>query len=1450
MPSDNEREMFGSIHTHFESQYDTGNTLSDMILNFEKMGAKKVAVTEHGVFSSYEDLRDIVKEINGKRKEKNIDPLDLEIIPGIEAYVPEHLILIAKDFEGYTSLCKVISESNTNLQKGKPVVTLENLERNIAKGHVVCTSACIAGPFGHIFGLDYMKAQKKIEVLEKEIKAVNYDKLIQFEEEYEAKKAEAKELHVTQKELNAAKKAAKELQNDYLLEAYAERIAKEEEILTWLNANKRNYDVVEAKLKDINKKVYAPKARYLAEYKQVINEYERKLESGELDNEAMALLNRYTNIFGKDNFFFEIQNHGLEEENEIYNKIVAFAYRAGHPQFVASNDIHLGLRKDDPEYENALLRRNVEKFNRNGKYYAETEDDKEYVIKTDAELKEELLKIIKDTPEASSEEIIDSAIGNIEGILESCHVEHIKDENHYPKFCEDENAEFERLVREGVKKRFPNGFPDEEKYTQRLEYELNVIKTMGYSGYHLIVADYLNYGRLLGYLPTPEEIENAPLSIEELDKYITDREYPRIGYSIGPGRGSAVGSLCCYALGITDIDPIPYNLLFERFLNVERVSMPDIDSDFKTDIRDKVLDYCKARYGAECMCQIMTKAYGAAKGNIRLAARYLGTIEYEKIFGESSITDEELEIAENADIFEAVDTVSDVSSPEGDNENVESVAEQKNPKLKDYLRNDGWYFESDKLAKKYDAIVKIIENSGSKDDPFEVMKEDPEVSERGKAILSVAATLEGIFTNYGEHAAGTIISKDDLKEIIPLRWNSKKGAMETQCTMAQAEAKGLLKMDFLNLKNLNIITDIILHPTKKSDMDGTLQDYVKRDVMLKDPAIYRDIFGTGLTQGVFQFESDGMKSMLVNFKPENFEDIILLVSAYRPGPLDYIPEIIAQKWYTKFDGDYKKYSEFIQTAYPFSKAEYEEKKAAGLAYFYDENGKVLDYVPHSVTLKNEALHNILKDTYDVPIYQEQIMKIFQEMAGYSLGGADIVRRYMSKKKVDKLAHEKEAFIYGDEERGIPGCCKKHGITPEEADKLFEQLMPFAKYGFNKSHATAYAMVAMFTAYLKKYHTADFFRSSLNAVGKLDEIPPFVHEMPAFGLEFKGPSIMDSENEFTVENDNAIRFGLRHIKSFSEQNVQRSTTIEEFMELNPTVSLKMLEKYAQLGMFKECWKADVKGGCRVLGNRHECLRWINESAPLLKKNVEINEKLAELSEIKTELEEEFATNPTKETESLLKRNATSIKSWNQKKVDLLNSIREHKMIDFSEHVRPKETTDEILENRKWEVDALSIPFDIQGSLNRLAECKNKATFELLNKTSDSLEGKRNVWIPAVVLSVSDEKKTKKGNSYYEVSLMDRNMNITTRRFDAKPEVLDGVFFLTINDCKFFNCKVEDYRKIQTQVESKKRISFKASSDEKAKAMAVGGSWDKVRIAGNRTVSCINENTSCDDVELGE
>jgi len=1287
--------MYGSIHTHFESRYDTGNDLADMCKEFQKAGCKKVAVTEHGAFSSFEDLRDISAKME-----------DFEIIPGIEGYFERnsaHMVLVAKNYEGYLSLCRIITESNQHMKGEKAIITLDNLRQNVSKGNLICTTACIAGLFGHSLGLSRANAEEDVIEIETELQKNDFNTIAALEEEYQ-KNLELSKQKTVQKRKNA-EKAFKQYGNRKALEnVEALELAIEEAKIT-LAERAEEYKENHKLFQSLNKK-----KQKLEELKDAL----KKAPSVEKEmRENKRLYNEFVKIFGKKDFYFELQNHGLPAEKTIYNGLITFAKEVGHTNFIASNDIHIGCTKEDMDkYERLILRREVIKFTRFNKYQPINPDEYEYYIKTNEELRDELLKIIDD------ESIVDGAITNIERALSECSIEFPKDVKHYPKFCDDEEAEFDRLIEEGIKLRFPNGIDEEHK--KRIEYESGIIKKMGFVGYHLIVADYLKYARLVGYLPD-NEIANAPLSIEELDRLLTERKIERVGYNIGPGRGSGAGSCVCYVLGITDLDPLRYGLLFERFLNTERVSMPDIDSDFRTDVREKAVEYVKARYGEWNVCQIITKSYGAIKGNSRLAARYFGSKEcYEK-----------------------------------------GLNPEKNGKP--IMKK--WYDIGDLVAKSVEADV----------DGNEFINSAALTGDAELLVANYAEALDGVFTGYGQHAAGTIISGCNLTDIIPLMYNDKKKNFETQCTMAQAEAKGVLKMDFLGLENLNMITEV-----ERLSKDARLQDITLRDEILADKAVYENIFQKGLTQGVFQFESDGMKSMLRDFKPECFEDLILLVSVYRPGPMDYIPEIIASKWYEKFNGDYAKYSAFIKKTYPFSKEEYQEKKEKKLAYFYDENGNVLNYVPHSITLKNEALDKILKPTYGCPVYQEQIMQIFQTMAGYSLGGADIVRRYMSKKKTEALAAEKEAFIHGDEKRGIPGCVKLHGITEEEAETLFEQMMPFAKYGFNKSHAAAYALVSFFTAWQKNYYPAIFYAVSLNHIAKLGEIYPFVKEMQMFHVKLKAPSLLLSRALFTCEG-NEIRYGLKFIKGLSEKEFTPLPNPVDFLYANARIGLPTIEGYIRSGLFDE-----------HCPNRQQLVKWFEENG----------KKIEEIGKAYDEIEE-LRENGSENTKMIRNR---------EEKIEKLTS--ELRSISYY-HDIPQD----IVEDRRFELENLGTVFSYNDSMELLKKQADNTTFDVLEK--------EDAQVNAVVLSCVGPKKTKKSdNTYYEVTLRDCAGNEIVRRFDQPVTVLEGRFFLTSNEGKFFLNRVRNIKPLRIRT-----YYLKNADDSTVKALQSANGNVNVKVYKN-------------------
>lgn len=1137
--------MYGSIHTHFESIYDTANRdFVHMLKSFVAEDCKKIAVTDHGAFSAYEDVRERAKTIEHCP----------EIIPGVEGYFEDskaHIVLIAKDYEGYQSLCHIITDSNYDYTD-RPIITLENLKKNVKKGHVFCTTACINGIFGQKLGLEKDNLTKKLHECIEDIRndmpqtglLLNREQLEHFKIAatnkyyrdivlYEYQLGE-KTCLITVKDIFDMQE---ETEEDRLVKQYLQILANKE------IAEHIKKDTTQTKVKAIRN----------SENKTAIRNLEQKLEIRPLCDDAVtiqktlkkkklpfnkllniyyalqqypteeqnwkackALYNKMIQIFGKNQFYFELQNHGLETERFIYPALVAFAKSVNNTShFVASNDIHIGV---SPKYlgdyadfdvllQEEIQRRDIIQFTRFNKFYNNNdtiaEDAGTYYIKDDDTLREELQKII------SEEDIIENAIENIEGILRKCHIDWDNiTEQHYPKIENAVNI-FEEKIKTGIKMRFPTGFPTEE-YQKRVEHEKEVMISMDYVTYHLIVADYLEYGRLLGYLPK-ELIKDAPLSIEDLDSFLTKHRIERIGYSIGPGRGSAAGSLVCYLLGITDIDPIPYHLLFERFLNIERVSMPDIDTDFNTDIREKCIQYCMQKYGVDCVCQIMTKTYLGVKGAVRIAGRYFGNKAY---------------LHEPAHVQNRTD-------------------------LKTYLKE--WYALSDGLSKQYDSLE--IEN----EEAFIAYIEE-HGTEHERNIMATAKLVIGCFSVYGQHAAGTIISSDTISDNLPLMYADKKTNMETQCNMAQAEEKGYLKMDFLGLKNLNIITDIM-----RATKDARLQDYREREKIITDKRIYREIYSKGLTQGVFQVESLGMKDVLTRFRPDCFEDLILLIAVYRPGPKQYIDELIAEKAYQRG-----------------------EKKERPI---------------HSICIKNEVLEEILEPTYGCIIYQEQIMQICQKLAGFTMGHADNVRRYMSKKK--------EAALLAEEADFVNGCMEHNGIAREEAKDLFEQMKDFGKYAFNKSHATAYAVVSLFTAYLKLYHPLEFFTVSFNAVEKLEEIAPLAEELYIFGIQLYPPDIMRSVKYFSNDGRTRIYYGLKFIKGLSGFDFVKSDDFVTFiMQNKDNISLKVFVKLIEAGVFDNL-EPNIA--------RYELVQLVNDKKDVQGKKVKgIYNQIAELDKIEAKM----------------------------------------------------------------------------------------------------------------------------------------------------------------------------------------------------------------------------------------
>ncbi len=679
---------------------------------------------------------------------------------------------------------------------------------------------------------------------------------------------------------------------------------------------------------------------------------------------AKKIAQKYIDLFGRENYFLELQDHGIAEQKRINPQLVRLAKELG-VGLAATNDIHYAKRSD-AKYQDVLMciqtRRTVDDPDRM------TFETDEFYIKSP----EEMSALFAYAPEA---------IDNTEKIAKRCHVEFDFHTRHLPCYDVPDGKTagqyLDKLCWDGLKKRYPE-ITDE--LSERLSYELSVIKSMGFVDYFLIVWDFVNYAK-------------------------------SHGVTVGPGRGSAAGSLVSYSLGITSIDPIRYSLIFERFLNPERVSMPDIDIDFEPAGRQKVINYVVDKYGEDKVAQIIT--FGTMKA--KLAVRDVGRA---------------LNIS---------------------------------------------YADTDRVAKLIPnelgmTIDRALELSAE-------LKALYESDERVKELIDTSRAIEGLSRHSGTHAAGVVITKEPIVEYVPLQTNDD--VITTQFVKDTIESLGLLKMDFLGLKNLTIIENAvkIIEKTRgiKIDMDNL--DYDIKEV-------YENI-SSGNTDGVFQIESPGMKAFMQELRPDCLEDIIAGIALYRPGPMDSIPR-----------------------------------------YVYNKNH------PEEVKYRHPLLEPILDVTYGCMVYQEQVMQIVRDMAGYSLGSADMLRRAISKKKAAQMEIERENFIYGRKndkgEWEIEGCINR-GIDEQTAIDIFKEMSDFANYAFNKSHAAAYAYLTYQTAYLKTFYPIEFMASLISSADSTDKINGYLLNCAKLGIDRLPPDINHSEDSFTVENG-AIRFGLSAVKN--------------------------------------------------------------------------------------------------------------------------------------------------------------------------------------------------------------------------------------------------------------------------------------------------------------------------------
>ena len=719
----------------------------------------------------------------------------------------------------------------------------------------------------------------------------------------------------------------------------------------------------------------------------------------------------YKSVF-KDDYYLELQNNGLREQVMVNQKLIELSRELNIP-LVATNDAHYLKKEDAYNHEVLLCIQTGKKMQDPDRMRFETD---ELYIKSP----EEMISYFKNIPEA---------IQNTVKIAEKCNFDFEFGVTKLPNYevpaeYKTHAEYFRKLCNDGIKDRY--GEKPSKEVLDRLEYEVSIIEKMGYVDYYLIVWDFINYAKSQGI-------------------------------SVGPGRGSGAGSIAAYAIGITDIDPIKYNLLFERFLNPERISMPDFDIDFCYERRQEVIDYVASKYGADHVAQIITFGTMSARMVIRDVGRALD-IPYAEVDSLAKMIPFELHIT------------------------IKKAMEQ-NIELREKYEND----------------------------------------EEVKKLLDISMALEGLPRQASTHACGVVITKDPVDTYVPLY--VRDGAISTQYIMTTLEELGLLKMDFLGLRTLTVISDAIELVKECRGID------VEIDKDMSDPEVYK-LWGEGKTSGIFQFESAGMTNFMKELKPDGLEDIIAGVSLYRPGPMDQIPRYIKNKLH-----------------------------------------------PDHVEYTHPALEPILNVTYGCMVYQEQVMQIVRELAGYSLGRADLVRRAMGKKKLDVMAKERENFIHGQtDENGniiIPGCVR-NGIDEASANRIFDEMAEFAKYAFNKSHAAAYAVVSYRTAYLKRYYPEEFMAATLNSfLGNLDKVPEYIDECKRLGIEILKPNINKSFTKFTVDNKK-IRFGMGSIKNVGFAAVD--AIVAEREKNGPFLSFTdFCERIQSESVNKKCIECLIKAG---------------------------------------------------------------------------------------------------------------------------------------------------------------------------------------------------------------------------------------------------------------------------------
>ncbi len=749
-------------------------------------------------------------------------------------------------------------------------------------------------------------------------------------------------------------------------------------------------------------------------------EVQRYLVRGLYETAKEAAL-KYEACFGRGNFFLELQDHGLPDQKTVNTGLLRLSEDLGI-DLVATNDVHYTYAKDAEAHDILLCLQTGKKLSDENRMRYE---GGQYFVKSE----EEMAELFPFAPQA---------LENTQKIADRCHVDIEFGVTKLPRFDVPDGYDawdyLNKLCREGLVKRYPN---DHETHLKQLEYELSVIQKMGYVDYFLIVWDFINFARTNGI-------------------------------AVGPGRGSAAGSLVSYTMGITNIDPVRYQLVFERFLNPERITMPDIDIDFCYERRGEVIDYVIEKYGKECVSQIITFGTLAARGVVRDVGRVM----------------------------------------------------------------DLPYALCDTIAKSIPNELNItIDKALAMNTELRTMYEsDSQVH----TLIDMSRRLEGLPRHSSMHAAGVVISQKAMEEYVPLS-RASDGTITTQFVMTTIEELGLLKMDFLGLRTLTVIRDAVslVRNNYQRELDLDRIDYNDKNVL--------DFIGTGKCDGIFQLESAGMKNFMKELRPQSLEDIIAGIALYRPGPMDFIPKYIKGK---------------------------NERQ--------------------SVTYECKELIPILEQTYGCIVYQEQVMQIVQNLAGYTMGQADNIRRAMSKKKQYIIDAERQNFVYGNEEQNIKGCIR-NGISETAANKIYDSMIDFAKYAFNKSHAAAYAVVAYQTAWLKFYYPVEFMAALMTSVlDNQSKVSVYIHTCRTMGIRLLAPDVNCGEGCFTTSGKE-IRFGMYAIKSIGRPVVD--AILEERNEHGAFLTLQnFLERICEREINKKAVENLIKAGaCDSLdGTRKQML----------------------------------------------------------------------------------------------------------------------------------------------------------------------------------------------------------------------------------------------------------------------